>query len=140
MKVTSSSNGTTVPAYAVLLIVKHDPKILINKIPKVMHTGHTEAINPLLFGAAISPRYMGTAVNDNPSTIPAINLAININKGDEAHAIKHQVKMKGMAEKMMSFFLPQISTSIAAKKDPRMAPNNGTMTNQEACSLVIVKV
>lgn len=114
--------------------------MLIRRIPKIIHTGQTEAINPLILGSAISPRYIGTAVNESPSVIPAINLAMNINVDDVAQAINNQDNMKGAAEKMISFFLPKMSTIIPVNKAPKIAPSSGVTTNQELSSLVMVKV
>ena len=50
--------------------------MLINRNPNIVVTGIDDPSNPRIEELAISPKYMGKAVNASPSAIPAKNLAL----------------------------------------------------------------
>lgn len=68
--------GTIEDTMAVVLILRYDPITFIIKKPKIQVTEQLEPSSPRTSGSAISPIYMGTAVKDTPSAIPAIKRAM----------------------------------------------------------------
>ena len=98
--------------------------VLIKSSPTTINTGQMEHNNPRISGSAISPRNIGTAVKDNPSVIPAKNLATSRGTDVSANPITIHGTKNGTAEKRINFFHPRMSVT-------RPVTIRGMIANQE---------
>ncbi|GJQ67808.1 hypothetical protein Trydic_g16584 [Trypoxylus dichotomus] len=127
--------GTVDDNKAADVISKHDPIILINKNPKIVVTGIDDPNNPLIEECAISPKYIGNAVNAIPSAIPAKNLAPCNTPTHFEYATKiHAIKYSGDVVSI-HILLPILSTKYAAEQQPTTAPMQGITASHDPSEL-----
>ena len=86
---------------------------------------------PRVSGDDISPMYIGATQINNPSVIPARNLATYSSQIDVAIVIKLQLTKSGKALNNRVFFLPNLSTIKILIGGANICPTATTATNVE---------